>query len=174
MSIQITLDLSPRDLQYFRDAVQRARRAVSHADEAVIIEAIGAVVEEIRDSGPLPDFIASRLPALEVLIRMLTDEDWALPGNEREQLLATFIYFCDPEDLIPDDIPGIGYLDDVIMLELLAREMRHVSDAYQEFCAYREDADPAENLEEKREALHARMRKRRQDDEANGKEPSLW
>lgn len=173
MSIQITLDLSPRDLKYFRDAVQRARRAVAHADEAVIIEAIGAVVEEIKGSGPLPDFIASRLPALEVLIRMLTDEDWALPDKEREQLLATFIYFCDPEDLIPDDIPGIGYLDDVIMLELLAREMQHVSDAYQDFCAYR-DNDESANLESKRDELHARMRERRAADEAQGQESSLW
>ena len=31
-----------------------------------------------------------------------------------ESILGALVYFCDPEDLIPDNIPGLGYLDDAI------------------------------------------------------------
>ena len=48
------------------------------------------------------------------LIEMLVDEEWKLPKNDRERLLAVFMYFGDPEDILPDEIPVIGYLDDVI------------------------------------------------------------
>lgn len=154
----------------------RARAAVDHADETVIVDAIREVIGAIRDAGPLPDFISGRLPALEGLIRMLDDEDWALPSREREQLLATFVYFCDPEDLIPDDIPGIGYLDDVIMIELLTREMRHVIDAYADFCIFRDAStgDDSERLVARRERLHARMRRRLKADHDRGRKSSLW
>ena len=100
-----------------------------------------------------------------------------MPSREREQLLATFIYFCDPEDLIPDDIPGIGYLDDVIMIELLSREMRHVSDAYDDFCAYRKEIgrdDGGDRLIQRRDQLQGRMRRRLAADRKKGVKSSLW
>ena len=48
-------------------------------------------------------------------------------------MLSGLAYLCDPEDLIPDDIPGIGMLDDAVMIELVFRELRHELDAYQDF-----------------------------------------
>jgi uncharacterized membrane protein YkvA (DUF1232 family) len=182
MTTRISLTLSNRDLRYFRDAVHRAREAVSVADEDEIIDAIGQVIADIRSKGPLPDFIAGRMPELEGLIDMLGDADWQLPARERGRLLATFVYFCDPEDLIPDDIPGIGYLDDVIMIELLLREMRHVSAAYADFCATRRTladgetsaAKAGRRLERRRKELHERMRRRYQADRNKGIGRGLW
>ena len=103
MTTRISLTLSNRDLKFFRAALVRAREAVRHADDEEIIEAIREVISDIRSRKPLPDFIADRLPGLERLIEMLSDEEWALPAKERGQLLGTFVYFGDPEDLIPDD-----------------------------------------------------------------------
>ena len=181
MTIRISLTLSDRDLRYFRDAVRQARDAVSDADEEEIVGAIRDVVRDIRNQGPLPDFIARRMPELELLTDMLDDSDWKLPVRERERLLATFIYFCDPEDLIPDDIPGIGFLDDVIMIELLLRELRHVADAYRDFCAFRErlnaEFDAAtrqDRLQRRRTELRARMRRRYASDRERGINTTLW
>lgn len=185
MAIRIALDLTKRDLGYFRDAVKRARAAVRDAEEEDIVDAISAVIADIKNKGPLPDFIAGRLPDLESLIRMLSDEDWRLPRRERNRLLATFVYFVDPEDLIPDDIPGIGYLDDVIMIELLMREMRHVSDAYGDFCRFRttlrrsaQNADDAaardRRLARRRLDLQERMRRRQQADRERGRISPLF
>ncbi len=52
-------------------------------------------------------------------------------------MLAALAYVCDPEDIIPDEIPGIGLLDDAVMIELVLRELRHTIEAYEDFCAYR-------------------------------------
>ncbi len=180
MATRISLTLSNRDLRYFRDAVRRARDTVADAEEHEIIDAIRDVIQNIRGNGPLPDFITGRMPELEMLTEMLDDDDWRLPRKERERLMATFIYFCDPEDLIPDDIPGIGYLDDVIMIELLMRDMRHVTDAYKDFRRFREaldwtsGEDKTKKLKKRAAQLHDRMRRRMKADKDRGTKTSLW
>jgi uncharacterized membrane protein YkvA (DUF1232 family) len=121
--MKISFELTDRDLRFFREALKQSRNAVRDAGEVEIIDAIRDVLEEIRQSEPLPDFVGERIPMLESLIAMLTDDEWQLPEIDRERLLATFVYFADPEDILPDDIPVIGYLDDVIIIELVLREL---------------------------------------------------
>ena len=169
--MKISFELTDRDLGFFRKALDQSRLAVRDAEETEIVDAILDVLEEIRKSEPLPDFVGKRIPQLESLIRMLADEEWQLPDIDRERLLATFVYFADPEDILPDDIPVIGYLDDVIMIELASRELVHVREAYDDFCEYREeferehgnDVDPVirrDRLDRRRQQLHQRMRSR--------------
>ncbi len=169
--MQLTFELSDRDLGYFRSALRASRNAVKDAEESEIIESIRHVLDEIRSNEPLPDFVGQRIPILESLIRMLTDSEWQLPDADREQLLATFVYFGDPEDILPDDIPVIGFLDDVIIIELVTRELAHVREAYDEFCEFRDaldrehgkDLDAAlrrDRLDRCRQQLHRRMKQR--------------
>lgn len=181
MGLRISFELTDRDLRFFRKALRQSREAVKDAEDTEIIEAIHSVLEEIRSSDPLPDFVGKRIPELESLISMLTDEEWQLPEGDRERLLATFVYFADPEDILPDDIPVIGYLDDVIIIELVARELLHVREAYDDFCRYRDEyekehgegADAVirrDRIDRRRQQLHQRMRRR----SARQKKSSLW
>lgn len=171
MSMRFSIDLTDRDLQFFRDALKKSREAVRDADDSEIIEAIGDVLAEIKNAEPLPDFVANRIPQLESMIRMLLDDEWKLPEEDRERLLATFVYFADPEDILPDNIPVIGYLDDVIMIELVVRELQDVRDAYEDFCDFRDDYDKKfasghdsavrrDRIDRKRQQLHQRMKRR--------------
>ena len=116
---------------------------------------------------------------------MLQDAQWALPINERERLLATFIYFADPEDSLPDHIPVIGYLDDVIMIELVVKELFHVREAYENFCEHRDDYDSRfktghdgavrrDRIDRKRQKLHQRMKRRMTKDRRAKKSTPLW
>jgi uncharacterized membrane protein YkvA (DUF1232 family) len=181
MSMKISFELSDRDLDFFRKALKHSREAVRDAEESEIIEAISDVLDEIRKNEPLPDFVSKRIPELESLISMLNDDEWQLPDNEREQLLATFVYFADPEDILPDDIPVIGYLDDVIIIELVVRELHHVRIAYDDFCKFREDFEKRtgkdvdavirrDRLDRKRQQLHQRMHRRT----SRQKKSQLW
>ena len=181
MSLRISFELTDRDLNFFRNALRQSREAVKDAEDLEIIEAIHAVLDEIRASEPLPDFVGKRIPELESLLRMLGDDEWRLPQTDRERLLATFVYFADPEDILPDDIPVIGYLDDVIIIELVSRELVHVREAYEDFCAFRDefdaendnDVDPVirrDRIDRRRQQLHQRMRRR----SANQRKSSLW
>lgn len=180
MGVSISVDLTDRDLGFFRHAVRKSRDAVRDADEHEIIDAVSSVIEAIRAESPLPDFVARRLPDLDAMISMLVDEEWRLPKLDRERMLATFVYFGDPEDLIPDDIPAIGFLDDIILIELLMRDLQHVREAYRDFCTYRDGlrkqyagvggARMRERLSARRRALHARMKRRGQRDRTT----ALW
>ena len=171
MSLKISFELSDRDLQYFREALKHARNAVRHAEENEIIEAIRDVLDEIRSNEPLPDFVARRIPEIESFIQMLTDDEWQLPDADRERLLAMFIYFADPEDILPDDIPVIGYLDDVIVIELIMQELQHVREAYEDFNNFRKSFDKEhgaaldgavrrDRIDRRRQQLHQRMQRR--------------
>lgn len=179
--MRFTLELSNRDLKFFREALNKSRNAVRHADEADIIEAIGDVLAEIKSEEPLPDFVSKRIPQLESMIRMLQDDEWSLPRDERERMLATFVYFGDPEDIVPDHIPVIGYLDDIIMIELTVRELHHVREAYDDFCDFRDSFDKdieaivrRDRIDKKRQKLHQRMKRRLQKDRRAKKSTALW
>jgi len=183
--MRFVINLTDRDLRFFRQALKKARDAVRHADESEIIEAVGDVLADIKREQPLPDFVEKRIPELESLLRMLQDIEWALPTNERERLLATFIYFGDPEDIVPDHIPVIGYLDDVIIIELVVRELHHVREAYDDFCEYRDEYDKRlktahdgavrrDRVDRKRQQLHQRMKRRMAKDRRAKKSTALW
>ena len=181
MTLKISFELSDRDLNFFRKALKQSREAVRDAEESEIIDAVKEVLNEIRQKEPLPDFVAKRIPQLESFISMLTDDEWQLPEADRERLLATFVYFADPEDILPDDIPVIGYLDDVIIIELVVRELHHVRVAYDDFCQYRDEFDRKQSgkldpvirrdrIDRRRQQLHQRMQRR----SAQQKKSKLW
>lgn len=181
MGIRLSFELSDRDLQFFREALKKSRNVVRGADDAEIIDAIRDVIDDIRKTDPLPDFVATRLPELESMIQMLNDDEWCLPEADRERILAAFVYFGDPEDILPDDIPVIGYLDDVIILELVSRELQHVRDAYGDFCLYRDEFDSEhdngidaavrrDRLDRRRQQLHQRMQRRT----SRARKTKLW
>jgi uncharacterized membrane protein YkvA (DUF1232 family) len=117
-----------------------------------------------------PGFIIERINKLSLMIRMVSDIEWRLPHKEATRVLNALAYFAEPEDLIPDNIPGLGFLDDAIMIELVVRELRHEIEAYQDFCDYRDklsakgDGGKASReswLNARRKELQARMRRRR-------------
>ena len=52
-----------------------------------------------------------------VLIRLVTDP--VLPRAAKVALAAALVYLASPFDLIPDFVPFIGYLDDVLVAALV-------------------------------------------------------
>jgi hypothetical protein len=166
MAFKLTIELSDRDLRHFRRELRRAHAAVRIADDDEILAAAADLVATLRKSD-LPDFVGARLEQLKTLHAMLTDPDWPLAGDERSPVIAALAYVCDPEDIIPDDIPGIGLLDDAVMIELVFRELRHEIEAYEDFLAFRRALPQRPRgkrdarLALRREQLLARMRRRR-------------
>jgi uncharacterized membrane protein YkvA (DUF1232 family) len=174
MPLDITFTLSDQDLEHFQAIVNKAKTAMADSPNSAAIEAAARQLITDAKTGDLPEFIGDRLAKLEVVINMVADEEWQLSEEDRGRVLGALVYFCDPEDLIPDHIPGLGFLDDAIYVELVIRELSDEIDSYEEFCTFRaaeEDRrrekgqDPhverEEWLADKRAALHARMRKRR-------------
>jgi uncharacterized membrane protein YkvA (DUF1232 family) len=123
----------------------------------------------------IPDFILSRLLRLDDMIAMLRDEAWALDQADRERVLSALVYFNNPDDVIADSVPVLGYLDDAVMIEMCVRDLQHELDAYDDFCDFRQrqaerlGVDPAKVgradwLGGRREELVDRMHQRRERD----------
>ena len=174
MPLDITFTLSDADLDHFQAIVDKAKSAMENDENAVNIETAARQLINDAKSTDLPAFIDERLSQLQVVIDMVGDEEWKLSDEERRRVLGALVYFCDPEDLIPDHIPGLGFLDDAIYVELVIRELKAEIESYEEFVEYRDAeekrrAEAGEDtkvgreewLADKRAALHARMRKRR-------------
>ena len=170
MGLRVTFELSDEDLKHFQLIMKDARSIAARIAPEDIVVAAEGLLAKIDHSGA-PGFILERLDKLRLLIAMLTDIEWRLPQKEAGRVLNALAYFAEPEDLIPDDIPGLGFLDDAIMVELIARELKHEIEAYRDFCDYRarireERGRPVrvsreQWLESRREKLHSRMRRRK-------------
>lgn len=183
MSMRVVFEISKRDLRRFRSEMRRSRKAVAGTAESAILAAAEATLDQVVDQ-PAPDFIRERLPRLGELISMLRDDVWALPKSQRSKVLAALAYFSDPDDLIPDVIPGLGLLDDAIMVELILRDLHHDIEAFEDFCHYRDtyykrhkigrDAvTRAQRLKAKRKELFARANRRKQRDKEHGAQRAI-
>ena len=137
MPLDITFTLSDQDLEHFQAIVDKAKSAMENTQNAEQIEAAARQLINDAKSTELPEFIGTRLTKLQVVIDMVADEEWQLSEEERTRVLGALIYFCDPEDLIPDHIPGLGFLDDAIYVELVIRELHAEIESYEEFCSFR-------------------------------------
>ena len=161
--MRITFELSERDLRYFRDILKKVKTGDRASDERIVIQGALELVEKALQTEP-PQFVRERIGALRQLVEMLRDAEWRLEGEDRQRVLSALAYFVNPDDLIPDRVPGIGYLDDAIMVELVLQELRHEIQAYRDFCEFRKSRPRdalSEALESKRVALQMRMRRRR-------------
>ena len=178
MPLAISFELSDRDLEHFNAAIKAAAFTAGSKTEEEVMSAAGKLLEQ-ASSMTLPDFIVQRLDKLDALIAMVRDEGWALPVDDRARVLSALVYFADPADIIPDNVPVLGYFDDAIAIELCVRELKHELDAYDEFCEYRQNeassrgvspevVGRAEWLAGRREELQERMHRRRERDYGTG------
>ena len=175
MSVTITFELDDSDIEHFRALANEAQNAAKSS--GLSAEKITAGARDlflVADAEKMPEFVSSRLRKLRTLVDMVEDSEWQLPEEDLERVLSAMAYFADPDDLIPDRIPGIGFLDDAIMVELVVENLESEITAYEEFCVYRaaeEQRRKNQGLEtevgrddwlaDKRAVLHNRMRKRR-------------
>ncbi|HKJ18483.1 MAG TPA: YkvA family protein [Xanthomonadales bacterium] len=171
MAIPITFELSETDIEYFREIMRRAMDRSGDLSKDEIIQNARSMLVEVRTSD-CSDFIRQRMNQLETLIGMVVDRGWGLDEEDAHRVLQALSYFSEPEDLIPDHIPALGFLDDAIMVDLVSRELKHDIEAYRDFVVFRaaesnrlgEDAmklGKSDWLEERRKQLHARMQRRR-------------
>src|SRR5690606_20488328 len=180
MSLDITIQLDDADLDHFIDAMKRAQTKVSNLAPQAIVDAASKLLVDVPRTR-VPKFIKDRLENLDQMIQLVVDEGYGLPDEDRKRVLSCLAYFADPDDIIPDSVPVIGFLDDAIMIELCVRELKPEIDSYRDFVLYRSQeatrrgVDEAslktqrvDWLETRRQEAHEAMRRRRRDGYGGG------
>ncbi|MEP6881228.1 MAG: YkvA family protein [Dokdonella sp.] len=180
MSLDITIQLDDADLEHFIDAMRRAQDKASDLKPQAIVDAASKLLVDVPKTN-IPHFIRDRLENLDQMIQLVLDQGYGLPDEDRNRVLSCLAYFADPNDIIPDSVPVIGFLDDAIMIELCVRELKPELDSYGDFVLYRNQeatrrgVDPAslktervEWLETRRLEAHEGMRRRRRDGYGGG------
>lgn len=85
-------------------AFRRAGKFLAEMERKGVPEGLSRIWTDIRDLyGMLRDAVAGR---------------YSVPFRSLAAVAVTLLYLANPFDLIPDFIPGIGYIDDVFMVSL--------------------------------------------------------
>jgi uncharacterized membrane protein YkvA (DUF1232 family) len=174
MSISLNFELNDRDLEHFQEAMDKSKKAAEGKSPEEIVDCAVKLLADAQKVR-IPDFILERLMRLDDMIAMVRDEGWAMQQEDKDRVLSALVYFCDPNDIIPDTVQVLGFLDDAVMIELSARELKHEIEAYDDFCDFRQHqaerrglaADKvgrADWLASRREELVDRMHERRERD----------
>ncbi len=177
LKIQFTLDET--DLKFFRNLFRQARREARERSPDEIIEAVEELIQRVRVTKRSPNIVKEAATTLEDLIQMLKDPDYKLPRGVANEVLTALAYFANPQDLIADDIPGLGLLDDAIIVKVLDNEFKHELWGYRKFRTFRESAEQRpwtsvarkrlpERLEAYRKKIRAEIDKRKQE------RPTSW
>jgi uncharacterized membrane protein YkvA (DUF1232 family) len=162
---KVSFTLDEADAAYFRNLYRKAKRGAKSQDPRQVIEDARAIVRKVRASKKTPRFVAEAIAVLADLTDLIQDDDYAAPQKVKDEVLAGIAYFSNPDDLIPDHIPGLGFLDDAIMVKFIEDEFKHELWGYRKFCAVRDASEQrpwsktaGERLRKRRDADRKRIR----------------
>jgi len=141
MAFKVTFTLDEQDSKYFENLYRTARKNAKAEDAPRIIGEVRNLIRRVRGAERVPHFVSEAITTLEDLFQMLEDKDYQLPRAVSESAVAGLAYFANPQDVIPDHIPALGFLDDAIMISFVAEEFRHELWAYRKFRSFRSNSE---------------------------------
>ncbi len=168
---KISFTLDDADLAYFRAIFRAAKQNAADVERPKIEQGVRRLIEDVRKAKRAPGFVLEAVQTLEDLLRLLDDSDYGAPAPVHRSVLAALAYFADAKDVIPDDIPMVGFLDDAIMIRMVDEELKHELWGYRKFCKFRDGAEQRPwssiakarlpgRLKERRDEIRAEIRER--------------
>lgn len=94
----------------------------------------------------------ARLQRMDELRALLDDDAWDCHDATRLRINKLLAYIDRDDDLIPDALPLLGRLDDVLLIELAWPVFAAEANEYRDFCQYRQTEHPVGTPDEQREA----------------------
>lgn len=114
MARKLELELSDSDLDHVRQVMDETWRRNANQGETEIMDQARRLLERARKP-EAPEYVRQRLEDVGTLISMLEDSEWPLEQEDRGRIVVALSCFAEPQDMIPDNIPGLGFLDDALL-----------------------------------------------------------
>jgi uncharacterized membrane protein YkvA (DUF1232 family) len=159
---KVTFSLDESDADYFRSLYRKAKKGAADQDPETIIRGARDVVARVRASKKTPQFVIDAISVLADLVDVVQDPAYAAPQKVKSEVLAALAYFTNPEDLIPDHVPGLGFLDDALMVKFIEEEFKHELWGFRRFRDRRDSAEQRPWASPGSERLRARLEADRQ------------
>jgi uncharacterized membrane protein YkvA (DUF1232 family) len=130
--VTITVDIDDKVKEHFNKFIEEHGTKIDVSD---LKEAKSQMIE-VRASTQ-DSYLLDQVSSLGTMIRMVEDDVWHISDENLSKINATIKYFVDEDDIIPDNIPGIGYLDDCIIIDNTVDEIYDELMEYKDFCKTR-------------------------------------
>jgi uncharacterized membrane protein YkvA (DUF1232 family) len=164
-NFKVAFELDEQDAAYFRGLYRRAKKNAAQMDPDAILRDASNLVKHVKESKRVPKFVVEAIKTLEDMTQIIEDEEYKAPPAVRNQVLAGLAYFANPDDLIPDHIPALGFLDDAIMVKFVEEEFKHELWGYRKFRGFSAPSEQrpwtkvgGERLKERTEAYRKKIR----------------
>lgn len=160
-SFRVSFTLDESDVTYFRNLIRTAKKNASPEDREKVLRGGRKLIDEVRGAPRTPQFVLDAIASLEDMTQMIEDEDWAMTDAEQQRVLAALAYFANPQDVVPDHVPALGFLDDAIMIKLVEDDFKPELQGYRQFRRFREGAEQRPWTSVARTRLPQRLKKKR-------------
>jgi uncharacterized membrane protein YkvA (DUF1232 family) len=119
-------------------AEEYLEEAARHVTERDINRLKRTVPEKLKkldmsDLNESLEWVKSLVGQAGTLFEMIRDKEFRLNGKSKTLIAAGLIYLVLPVDMVPDFIPGLGYLDDALILSTLWKIVQSEVERYQLF-----------------------------------------
>ncbi len=162
MSNEYTLKITEEVTAHFNTVLLNSK----YIDENNVVGFAKTSFAKFQDL-PMDAYVVEHMATLEKMVQMLSDNNWKTSEADKSFILSALQYFAEEEDLIPDDIPKVGLLDDCIMIDIVEQKIKQKLLAYNEYIKARSIYGENENYSTKdwantkRKELFSRLRHRR-------------
>ena len=162
MSDEYNLDITKEVSDHFNNILLE----ISTKDEKHILASMNETLAKLNDNNK-ESYVKNHLETLENMVQMLSDDQWKMMEYERHYIISVIHYLIEENDIIPDSIPGVGLLDDCIMIDIVEEKLKEKLKKYNEFKASAQIYAHDDNYslkdwnETKRIELYSRIRHRR-------------
>lgn len=113
-----------------KDADQVDRKDIEELESSVPKKLAGFNLKNLGSLEEGVKWFNTMLDRVSTLYTMIRDREYKVPPKTLALIAAGLIYFVLPTDLTPDFIPGLGYLDDAMVLSALWKMVNEEVEKY--------------------------------------------
>lgn len=132
-------ELKPEHLERFNQSLRELSPEAPPLTLDQIASAAKRALQHHAD-GSTPPFVQSRMRSLTRLEVLASESGWESSAELRRQVRILQAYRQEEADLIPDQLPVVGLLDDAVLVDVALQLLHDELGEYEDFCRFRKVA----------------------------------